>query len=409
MLDLNKIRQDFPILARTVHNKPLVYFDNAASSQKPLAVIDAISNYYKTSHSNIHRALHYLADIATEQYEQARKTVCRFINAKLEHEIIFTKGATESINLVATSFERSDYFKPQDEIILSVSEHHSNIVPWQLLAAKFNLIIKVVELLPSGELNLEQFMSLLSERTKIVALTHVSNSLGIINPIRDIIKNIRNYNENIIVLIDGAQAVPNIIVDVQDLDCDFYVFSSHKVYGPTGVGVLYGKQEILDILPPYQGGGEMIAEVKLPMGTTYAGLPQKYEAGTPNIAGVIGLGAAINYLNNLDLVKIKTHKEALTAYCLEQLGSIQNLDIYGIAKNKVSVISFTLDNINAQDVGLLLDQYGIAVRTGHHCNMPLMNYLGIPATVRVSFGIYNTQEEIDIFVHSLKKVITILH
>jgi cysteine desulfurase/selenocysteine lyase len=409
MLDVNKIRQDFPILARTVHNKPLVYFDNAASSQKPLAVIDAISNYYQNSHANIHRAVHYLGDLATEQYEQVRTVVRDFIHAKSEHEVIFTKGTTESINLIATSFERSDYVKPADEIILSVAEHHSNIVPWQLLAAKKGLVIKVVHILPNGDLNLEQLVNLLSERTKIVALTHVSNSLGTINPVKDIIQKVKNYNKNIFVVIDGAQAVPNIEIDVQDLNCDFYAFSSHKVYGPTGVGVLYGKEYILNILPPYQGGGEMIAEVKLPMGTTYAHLPQKYEAGTPNIAGVIGLGAAISYLKSLDFTKIKEHKNNLTAYCASKLHDIDSLMIYGLSKNKVSVISFVIDNVNAQDVGLLLDQHGIAVRTGHHCNMPLMNYLGIPGTIRASFGIYNTTEEVDIFVQSLKKVIAVLH
>lgn len=409
MFDINKVRQDFPILSRTVHNKPLIYFDTAASAQKPKAVIDAVTNYYKYSHANIHRALHYLGDTATELYEGSRSKVARFINAQYDNEIIFTKGTTESINLVATSLERSELLTVGDEIILTVAEHHSNIVPWQILATRLGLEIKVVDVDSNGELDLEDFSSKLSERTKIIALTHVSNTLGTINPVKKLIEITRNYNENILVLIDGAQAVPNIKVDVRDIDCDFYAFSGHKLYGPTGVGVLYGKIKILEKLQPYQGGGEMIERVYLPQGTTYAQLPQKFEAGTPNIAGVVGLGAAIDYMRQLDFEQIKHHKENLTTYCSDKLSAIEGLKIYGTASNKISVVSFVVDKLNAQDIGLLLDQHGIAVRTGHHCTMPLMDFYNIPATVRASFGIYNTQDEIDIFVDRLEKVISILH
>lgn len=408
MLDINKIRQDFPILATKVYGKDLIYFDSAASSQKPLQVINAISDYYKNSHANIHRALHYLGDTATTLYESARDNIANFINARSSKEVIFTRGTTEGINLVATCLERANMFSEGDEIILSVMEHHSNIVPWQMYAERHNLIIKVVKILDNGDLDLKHLYSLLSSRTKLLAITHVSNSLGTINPVKDIIKTIREYNSRILVLVDGAQAAPNIKVDVQDLDCDFYVISGHKLYGPTGIGILFGKYDILNDLPPYHGGGEMIDQVILPMGTTYAELPQKFEAGTPHIAGVIGLSAAIDYLNSLDLSRIKLHKDDLLKYCSEQLQTIHGLKIHGKSSNKVSVVSFSIDNINAQDVGLLLDQNGIAVRTGHHCNMPLMDYLGVSATIRASFGIYNTKQEVDLFIESLNKVINLL-
>lgn len=406
---LNKIRNQFPILNRKVHDKPLVYFDNAASAQKPLCVIDAVSDYYKNQHANIHRALHYLGDAATESYEQVRTKVAEFLNAQSSNEIIFTKGTTDSINLVATSVERSNLLNKNDEIILSVAEHHSNIVPWQILAERLGLTIKVVNTLANGELDLEQLYGLLADKTKILALHHVSNSLGTVNPIKSIISKVKNYSNDILVLIDGAQAVPNMRVDVKDLDCDFYAFSGHKAYGPTGVGVLYGKAELLQKLPPYQGGGEMIDQVILPSGTTYADIPQKFEAGTPNIAGVIGLGTAIDFLNSLDLDNITSYKNYLTEYCTQKLKEISKLKIYGEAENKISVVSFVVEGINAQDIGLLLDQCGVAVRTGHHCNMPLMDYLGIQGTIRASFGVYNTQEEIDVFITSLKKVLNILN
>lgn len=406
---INNIRSQFPVLSRKVHDKPLVYFDNAASSQKPLCVIDAVNDYYKNQHANIHRALHYLGDAATESYEQVRSKVAEFLNAQSPTEIIFTKGTTDSINLIATSLERSDLLNKGDEIILTVAEHHSNIVPWQILSQKLDLNIKVVNILPDGDLDLEQLYSLLSAKTKILAINHVSNSLGTVNPIRSIISKIKNHNKNILVLIDGAQAIPNMRVDVTDLNCDFYAFSGHKAYGPTGVGVLYGKAELLKKLPPYQGGGEMIDQVKLPFGTTYADIPQKFEAGTPHIAGVIGLGSAIDFLNSLDLDNINQYKNNLTEYCTKKLKEIKNIKIYGEAKNKVSVVSFIAENINSQDVGLLLDQCGVAVRTGHHCTMPLMDYLGIQGTIRVSFGVYNTLDEIDIFIESLHKVLNILN
>lgn len=409
MFDVLKIRKDFPILGTTVNGRPLVYFDNAASSQKPQCVISAIEEYYKLHHSNIHRAFHYLGDKATMMYEQARAKVANYINASGSSEIIFTRGTTESINLIATSLERSNKICQLDEIVISVAEHHSNIVPWQMLAEKTGAVIKVIHLLPSGELDLKHLYGSISSKTKVLALNHVSNGMGIINPMQEIIAEVKKINKGILVLVDGAQALPSFKVNVRELNCDFYAFSGHKMYGPTGIGVLFGKQEIMQELPPYQGGGEMINEVILPMGTTYAKSPHKFEAGTPNIAGAIGLAAAIDYLNSLDFEEIKQHKENLLQYCTEQLKKIDNINIIGDSAHKISVVAFTVNNMNPQDVGLLLDQYGIAVRTGHHCNMPLMNYLNIPGTIRVSFGIYNTIEEIDVFVASLKNVLKILN
>lgn len=411
-INIAKIRQDFPILNTKAHGKDLIYFDNAASSQKPLCVIDSIIDYYKNHHANIHRAFHYLGDTATDMYELARDKVKEFINAEKNNEIIFTRGTTESINLVATSLGRSNFFNKQDEIILSVLEHHSNIVPWQLLAQEHSLNITAINLNNDLTLNLEELFNKINNKTKVIALSHVSNSLGIINPIKDIIKKIRNINQDILILIDGAQAVPNFKIDIQALDCDFYAFSGHKMYGPTGIGVLYGKETLLNKMTPYQGGGEMIDLVKLPMGTTWANLPQKFEAGTPNIAGAIGLGAAIDYLNKLDFAEINIHKQELLKYCTNKLLEefADNITIYGDKNliNKTAVISFNIYNLNSQDVGILLDQYGIAVRTGHHCNMPLMEYLNANSTIRVSFGIYNTIDEIDYFIESLKKVVDAL-
>ena len=406
--DIEKIRHDFPILSKEVYYKPLIYLDNAASAQKPQVVIDAINDYYQNNHANIHRALHYLGEVATLAYEEAREKAHKYINSKSSKEIIFTKGTTESINLITTSLSRAGWFKKDEEIILTVMEHHSNIVPWQILAETLGMTIRVVSVFDNGELDLEQLYGLLNEKTRVLAISHVSNSLGTINPIKDIVSKVKKYNSDILIAVDGAQALPNLTVDVQDLDCDFYSFSSHKVYGPTGVGVLYGKEKLLEKLPPYQGGGEMINQVILPFGTTYAELPHKFEAGTPNIADVIGFGVALDYLKAINWVDAKEYKNKLLTYCTQQLQTIENLVIYGSAANKVAVVSFVIKNLNGQDVGLLLDQHGIAVRTGHHCNMPLMSHFNINGTIRASFGLYNTINEIDIFVSSLKQVIKIL-
>lgn len=406
--NIQSIRDDFPILNTLVNDRPLIYFDNAASAQKPIAVINAIDHYYRNSHANIHRALHYLGDLATAMYEDARQKLADYINANSSSEVIFTRGTTESINLVSTCLGRSGYVNKNDEIILSVAEHHSNIVPWQLLAEQTGAVIKVVDLLGNQELDLDCLYGLISEKTKILALAHVYNGTGIINPIKDIIKKVKLINPNIIIAIDGAQAMANFKIDVSELDCDFYSFSGHKMYGPTGIGGVYAKANILNTLKPYHGGGEMIDQVKLPMGTTYAAIPHKFEAGTPNIADAIGLGAAVDYLNAIDFNKLALHKSELLNYCtskLKELFADSNIVIYGDAVNKASVIAFSIKDLNPQDVGLLLDQYGIAVRTGHHCNMPLMDYLGISGTIRVSFGIYNTMEEVEIFLEVLAQVI----
>lgn len=412
MFDVQQTRKDFAILDKKVYGKPLVYFDNAASSQKPLSVTQSITDYYNQHHSNIHRAFHYLGDNATLMYELARLKISNYINANSSEEVIFTRGTTESINLVATSLERSKVFAKNDEIVLTVAEHHSNIVPWQILAGVLGVKIKVINLLANGELDtasLIDYVNANSSTVKLVTLSHVYNGTGVINPVGEITAKIKNINQDILVLLDGAQAAPNVVLDVQALNCDFYAFSGHKMYGPTGIGILYGKKEVLNTLPPYHGGGEMIDQVILPMGTTYAQLPQKYEAGTPNIAGAIGLGAAVDYLDKLDFRQAIAHKNKLLNYCTDELKKIANLTIIGDSPNKAAVIAFTVKNINPQDVGLLLDQYGIAVRTGHHCNMPLMSYLGISGTIRASFGIYNTIEEVDIFLASLKEVIKILN
>lgn len=406
--NIKEIRDDFPILNTLVNNKPLIYFDNAASAQKPVAVINSMNDYYKHCHANIHRALHYLGDLATSMYEEARAKVANYLNAESSVGVVFTRGTTESINLISTCLGRSGYVNKDDEIVLSVAEHHSNIVPWQILAEQTGAVIKVVNLLQNQELNLDHLYSLISEKTKVLTLAHVYNGTGIINPVKDIIKKVKMLNPNVIISIDGAQAMANFKVDVSELDCDFYSFSGHKMYGPTGIGGLYAKADILRNLKPYHGGGEMIDQVKLPTGTTYADIPHKFEAGTPDIAGAIGLGAAVDYLNSLDFNKLLAHKNELLTYCTRQLKELfadSGLVIYGDTTNKAAVIAFSMKKLNSQDIGLLLDQYGIAVRTGHHCNMPLMDSLGISGTIRISFGIYNTIDEVKIFLEVLADVI----
>ena len=404
IIDLQKIRSDFPILSREVNGKPLVYFDNGASSQKPKQVIDVISHYYEYEHSNIHRGIHTLSQEATNAYEDARKTLQHFINAKHDHEIIFTAGTTGSINLVASSFSKK-YLKEGDEIIISTMEHHSNIVPWQMICEEKGAILKVVPINDEGEFLMEEFKDLLSEKTKLVAVTHVSNTLGTINPVKEIIE--KSHANGALVLIDGAQSVPHTKVDVQELDCDFYVFSGHKMCGPTGVGILYGKEDILNELPPYQGGGDMIKTVTFEK-TTYNSLPHKLEAGTPNIAGGIGLAAAAKYMNEIGIDKIEAYEHELLTYATQQIKQIDGVRIIGEAENKASVLSFLVDGTHPSDIGMIVDKLGIAIRTGHHCTEPLMNRFNIPGTARASFAFYNTIEEIDIFITALKRAIKML-
>ncbi len=402
--DVSKIRKDFPILNQQVNGYPLVYFDNAASTQKPQVVIDALSKYYSTINSNIHRGVHHLSQLATDAYELTREKVRVHLNAEKIHEIIFTKGTTDGINLLTTSLSRG-VVKAGDEIIISAMEHHSNIVPWQMLCEQTGAILKVIPMNEKGELLLDEYQKLLSDKTKIVAFNHVSNALGTINPAKEMIRMAHEYDAW--VMIDGAQSVPHMKVDVQDLDADFYVFSSHKIYGPTGIGTLYGKEKILEELPPYQGGGEMIATVTFEK-TTYAELPHKFEAGTPNIADGIVLGTALDYVNNLGLDNIAQYENELLKYGQEQLSQFENMRFIGEAENKASVISFLLGDIHPYDAGSILDKLGIAVRTGHHCTQPIMNFYNIPGTVRASFSFYNTKEEIDRLVEGLKKVESML-
>ena len=392
-------RDDFPVLHQKNRGKPLIYLDTAASAQKPQAVIDAIKNYYQLHHANVHRGLYELSERATYLYENARTTVQSFINAKHNYEIIFTKGATESINLVASSF--GSLLEAGDEVILSEMEHHANIVPWQWACERRGAHVKVISVTDQGELNLEHFESLLTEKTRLIAVTHISNVLGTVNPVKKIIKKAHDYN--IPVLVDGAQAMPHMSVDVQALDCDFYVFSSHKMYGPTGIGVLYGKEKWLEKLPPYQGGGDMIKEVSFEK-TIYADLPNKFEAGTPAIASAVGLQTAMEYLNHLGLDAVQQHEHALLECATQSLKQFPELTIYGNAKEKAAVISFTLKNIHAHDVATILDSEGIAVRAGHHCAMPLMKRFQVPAMIRASFGLYNHQKDIDVLVQGLKVV-----
>jgi cysteine desulfurase/selenocysteine lyase len=399
-LDIEKIRADFPILQRTIRGKPLVYLDNAATSQKPRAVIDAITRYYEGTNSNIHRGVHFLSEHATEQYEAARRTAQAFVNAAHAHEIIFVRGTTEGINLVAHTYGRSN-IGDGDEIIVTAMEHHSNIVPWQILCEERRAQLRVAPINDRGELLLDEFAALIGPRTKLVAVTHVSNALGTINPIRRIVE--LAHARNVPVLVDGAQAVPHMKVDVQALDCDFYTFSGHKIYGPTGIGVLYGKTKLLDAMPPYQGGGDMISSVTFER-TTYNKLPYKFEAGTPDIAGVIGLGAALEYVNALGIGNIGAHEHDLLAYATEMVSAIPRARLIGTAKEKAGVLSFVIDGIHPHDIGTILDQEGIAIRTGHHCSQPIMERYGIPATARASFAVYNTREEVDALVRGIGKV-----
>ncbi len=397
---VNKIREDFPILHQMVYGRPLVYFDNAASTQKPVQVIRAISGYYETDNCNIHRGVHFLSQRATEAYEETRNLVRQFINAASSREIIFTKGTTESINLVASSFGRQ-YISPGDEVLISIMEHHSNIVPWQQMCLERGAKLKFIPIHENGELNIDEFRRMVNERTKLVAITHVSNVLGTVNPVKGIIAYAHTYN--IPVLVDGAQSIPHLGADVQDLDCDFYCFSGHKMYAPMGIGVLYGKEKFLEALPPYQSGGEMIEEVHTD-GTTFNELPFKFEAGTPNVEGVYGLHAAILYLQDLGLDNIRNYENEILKYATDKLNAMGDIRIIGTAKEKTSLISFLVGNIHPYDAGVIIDKMGIAVRTGHHCAMPLIERYKIPATVRASFAFYNTVEEIDRMAEAIIKV-----
>lgn len=403
MFDVKKIREDFPILNQHVNGKPLVYFDNAATSQKPLAVIEAEVKYYKEINANIHRGVHTLSQLATDAYEHSRNTIQKHLNAVYPHEIIFTSGTTQGINLVASGF--ASLINEGDEVMISALEHHSNIVPWQMLCEKTRAKLTVIPMNETGEIILEEFDKLLSEKTKIVAVNHISNALGTVNPIAYIIE--KSHQFGAAVLIDGAQSVPHLKPDVQTLDCDFYVFSGHKMCGPTGTGVLYGKESWLNKLPPYQGGGEMIKEVTFAK-TTYAGLPHKFEAGTPNIAGGIVLGKAVDYLNNIGFENIAKYEHELLTYGTEKLLEVEDLKIFGTSTDKASVISFNLADIHPYDVGTIIDKLGIAVRTGHHCTQPIMDFYNIPGTIRASFAFYNTKEEIDRLVWAVKKAQTML-
>ncbi|WP_020599947.1 cysteine desulfurase [Spirosoma panaciterrae] len=399
-LDIQKIRQDFPILDQQVNGRPLVYFDNAATNQKPLPVIHALTRYYEGYNANIHRGIHHLAEQATAAFEASRRAIQEFLNAKHWQEIIFTYGTTDGINLVAQSYGRH-FLKEGDEIIISTMEHHSNIVPWQMLCEEKGCILKVIPVNDNGELLLDEYEKLLSEKTKFVSCVHVSNALGTINPVKTIID--KAHAVGAVVLIDGAQASSHLELDVQALDADFYVLSAHKLYGPTGMGVLYGKRAILDAMPPYRGGGEMIKEVTFAK-TTYADLPYKFEAGTPNIADVVAVKTALEYMAGLGKEAIAAHEADLLHYATEQLAGLDGLRIIGQAKHKIGVISFVMEGIHHQDIGVILDQQGIAVRTGHHCTMPLMQRFGIAGTTRASFAVYNTRDEVDRLVQGLRRV-----
>ena len=398
-LDVARVRADFPILGREVHGKPLVYLDNAATSQKPRGVIDAEAHYYAELNANVHRGVHRLSQEATDAFEAARDTVQRFLNAARREEIVFVRGTTEAINLVANSFGAR--FRPGDEILITGMEHHSNIVSWQLACERSGAVLKVAPVNDDGELVIDAFERLLGERTRIAAVTHVSNALGTINPVRELIQ--MAHARAVPVLLDGAQAVPHVPVDVQALDCDFYAFSAHKLYGPTGIGVLYGKQILLDAMPPWQGGGDMIRQVSF-AGTTYNELPYKFEAGTPNIAGAIGLAEAIRYVEATGIGAIAAHEHALLDHATRQASAVPGMRLIGTARDKAAILSFVFDDIHAHDVGTILDLEGVAVRTGHHCAMPLMERFGVPATVRASFALYNTHEEVDALFAALRKV-----
>ncbi len=402
--DVMAVRKQFPVLTRMVKGKPLVYFDNAATAQKPQAVIDALDNYYKLHNANIHRGIHSLAEEATAAYEATRDTVQQFINAPQREEIIFTRGVTESINLVAYTWGRTN-LKAGDEIIISGMEHHSNIVPWQLIAEMTGAVLKVIPVTENGELEMEMFYTLLSTKTKLVAIVHASNSLGTINPVKEII--VAAHAKGAVVLVDGAQSTVHLDIDVQDLDCDFFAISSHKVYGPTGTGVLYGKTVLLEAMPPFMGGGEMIKDVSFEK-TTWNDLPYKFEAGTPNIADTVAFKAAIDFVNSVGKIAALNYENDLLQYATNQLEQIDGLRIVGKAKHKVSVASFVIEGVHPQDIGILLDNQGVAVRTGHHCTQPLMHRLGLPGTIRASFAMYNTKEEIDVLIAALTKAIKLL-
>jgi len=400
---MNRVREKFPIFKEKINGKELIYFDNGATTQKPKEVIDALNDFYQKQNANIHRGVHYLSQKATSLYEDSRLGIKQYLNASSFEEIIFTKGTTDGINLIANSF--GELLKPGDKIMISAMEHHSNIVPWQLLCEKKDLKLQIVPILNSGELDMNAFASMLNSTTKLISITHVSNTLGTVNPIKEIIEKAHAVGAK--VLIDGAQSLQHFEVDVQKLNCDFFVFSGHKVFGPTGIGVLYGKKELLDKMPPYQGGGDMIAKVSFEK-TSYNDLPFKFEAGTPNIAGAIGLGKAIQFISNLDKKELLEHELELLDYAQNKLKTIEGLRIIGTAKNKSSVVSFIVEGIHPFDIGTLLDQNGIAVRTGHHCTQPLMDFYSIPGTIRASFSVYNTKKEIDVFIKALIKGIQML-
>ena len=400
LLDLTAIRNDFPILHQEIYGQPLVYLDNAASSQKPVQVIDAVSDYYRNDNANVHRGVHRLSQRATDAYEGARSKVRGFVNAKSDKEIVFVRGATEAVNLIAQSFVRP-MLSAGDEILISHMEHHANIVPWQMLCEQTGARLKVIPMTQVGELDLSGLENLLTERTKIMAIGHVSNALGTVNPVKEMTE--KAHAKGIPVLVDGAQAVPHMMVDVQDLDCDFYVFSGHKMFAPTGIGAMYGKQALLEEMPPWQGGGDMILSVSFDH-TQYNELPYKFEAGTPNISGAIGLGAAIDYMQYIGIEKIAQHEHDLLVSATEKVSDLAGVRIIGTAQNKASVLSFMIDGVHPHDVGTIFDQQGVAIRTGHHCAQPVMQFFGIPATARASFAFYNTMEEVDALVDGIKKV-----
>jgi cysteine desulfurase/selenocysteine lyase len=404
IFDVNRVREDFPILKLKVHGKPLVYLDNAASTQKPRVVLDTLRHHYENDNANVHRGVHLLSERATQKFEEARVKVQRFLNAAESREIIFVRGTTEAINLVASTFGRKNV-REGDEVLITAMEHHSNIVPWQILCEEKGARLRVAPITDSGELILEEFEKLLTPRTKLVSVVHVSNTLGTVNPVRTLIE--LAHRRGIPVLLDGAQAVPHLRVDVRELDCDFYAFSGHKLYGPTGIGVLYGKAKLLEAMPPYQAGGDMISSVTFEK-TTYNVLPYKFEAGTPHVSGVIGLGAAVDYVNGLGRENIAAHEDDLLRYMTAALTDIPELRIIGTAPHKAGAVSFILDSIHPHDIGTILDQEGIALRTGHHCTQPLMDRFGVPATARAALGLYNTREEIDALVRGLHKVKEVL-
>ena len=400
-INSTEIRSQFPILKKKINKHQLVYFDNAATTQKPIQVIDAINQYYKEYNANIHRGIHTLADKATNEFEKTRKNIKKFINARSEKEIIFTRGTTEGINLISSCYGK-EFLNKGDEVMISEMEHHSNIVPWQMLCEEKELVLKIIEVSDFGEINVENFKNQISEKTKFVSIVHVSNTLGTINPIKEIIKICKD--NNITCLVDGAQSSPHLNIDVQEMDCDFFVFSAHKMYGPTGVGSVYGKENILERTPPYMGGGEMIKDVNF-KNTTYNDLPYKFEAGTPNIGDVIGFNQALKFIENLGRDKIESYENTLKNYAFEKLNKIDKINIIGKAKKRIGVFSFTLDKIHYYDLGLLLDSKGIAIRTGHHCTQPLMDKFNLEGTARLSLALYNTKDEIDYFINSINNII----